>query len=133
GELVVAEPRLVRPGGHDQAVVAVGHLAPGGTGGQGAGVQVDVLDVTEHHRRVALGGEDVPGGRGDHALGEDAGRDLVEQRLEEVVPGAGHHRDRDGRVLEGLGGEQPAEAGPDDEDPVRGGSRKAHTVVNAVG
>ena len=43
------------------------------------------------------------GGGSDLALGQNARRDLVEQRLEQVVLGPGDYRDIDGRVLERLG------------------------------
>ena len=51
------------------------------------GLEVDVGDLAEEHPGVLLAGEDLAGRRGDLALGEDAGRHLVEQRLEEVVGG----------------------------------------------
>ena len=70
--------------------------------------------------------EDLAGRRGDLALGEDAGRDLVEQRLEQVVGGLGDHGDVDVAAPQRLGAEEPAEAGADDDDPVGG----AHGRVN---
>ena len=57
--------------------------------------------------------------RRDLALGQDPGRHLVEQRLEQVVRGAGDDGDLDVGPAQPLGPEQPAEAGPDDDDPVR--------------
>jgi hypothetical protein len=42
-------------------------------------------------------------GGSDLALGQYARRDLVEQRLEQVVLGPGDHRDVDGRILQRLG------------------------------
>ena len=56
--------------------------------------------------------------RGDLALGEDAGRHLVEQRLEQVVRGAVDQRDLDRRAPQRLGGEQPAEPRSDDHHAV---------------
>ena len=44
---------------------------------------------------VGLPAQDVADRRRDLALGEDPGRELVEQRLEQVVVGAVDHRDLD--------------------------------------
>jgi 56kDa selenium binding protein (SBP56) len=63
------------------------------------------------------------GGGSDLALGQNARCDLVEQRLEQVVLGPGDHRDIDGRVLERLGRDQPAETRTDDDDRGYGGLR----------
>ena len=52
-------------------------------------LEVDVDDLAEQHPGVLLAAEDLARRRRDLALGEDAGRDLVEQRLEQVVAGAG--------------------------------------------
>ena len=70
-------------------------------------------DLAEQHGGVLLAGQDLTGRRGDLALGEDAGRDLVEQRLEEVVGRLGDHGDVDVGPLERLGAEQPTEARAD--------------------
>jgi hypothetical protein len=117
GELVVAEVGLPGAGGDDQLVVGVHRgAAEDGRGDRAVG-QVDVGDLTEHHPGVLLPLEDLPRGRGDLALGQDAGGHLVEQRLEEVVAGPADQRDVHRGALEGLGGEQPAEPGPDDDHP----------------
>ena len=55
-------------------------------------LEVDVGDLAEQDPGVVLAAEDLAGRRGDLALGEDAGGDLVEQRLEQVVGGLGDHR-----------------------------------------
>jgi hypothetical protein len=60
--------------------------------------------------------QDVADRRGDVPLGEHPGRDLVEQRLEEVVVGAIDHHHLDRRAPQGLGGEQPGEPAADDDD-----------------
>src|SRR3954465_1609296 len=79
GEVVVAEVRLPGAGGDDQLVVGV-HGAPAEDGGGDRPVgQVDVDDLAEHHPGVLLAAQDLPGGRGDLALAEDAGGHLVEQ------------------------------------------------------
>ena len=56
--------------------------------------------------------------------GQDARRHLVEQRLEQVVVGAVHHRDVDVGVGQRAHRVEAAEAAADDDDPVR--ARTAH-------
>ncbi len=118
GELVVAEVGLPRAGGHDQRVVGHGGLAAEDLGGDRPVAEVDVGDRAQQDLRVLLAAEDLAGRRGDLALGEDPGRDLVEQRLEEVVGGLGHHGHLDVAATQLLGAEEPAEAGADDDHPV---------------
>jgi hypothetical protein len=117
GELVVAEVGLPGTGGDDQLVVLQHRRPAQHAGGDRAGGQVDVGDLTEHHAGVVLVAQDLPGGGGDLALGEDAGRHLVEQRLEEVVGGLGHEGDVDRGLPELLGCEEATEAGADDDHP----------------
>ena len=75
-------------------------------------------DLAEQDPGVALAGQHLARRRGDLALGEDAGRHLVEQRLEEVVGGLRDHRHVDVGAPQRLGAEEPAEAGTDHDDPV---------------
>ena len=118
GELVVAEVGLPGAGGHDQAVV-------GGVVGMTEQVrhddlagQVDMRDIAEQHLDVALPAQDDAGGRGDLAFGDDAGRNLVQQRLEEVMGGAGDQLDVDVGPFEFFRRVQPAESRSDHHDPV---------------
>src|SRR5690606_20743846 len=120
GELVVAEPRLLRAGGDDEVVVLVVVVDPQRVRGHPPLVQVDVGDRAEDHPRVALPGQDLARGRGDLARREDPGGHLVEQRLEQVVAGPGEHGDVDVVLAQGAGSEQAPEAGPDDEHPRSG-------------
>ena len=110
GEVVVAEVGLARPRGDDQRVVGRHRLPVEDVGGDGPVLQVDVGDLAEDHPGVLLRGQDLAGGRCDLALGEDAGRHLVQQRLEEVVGGLGDHGDVDIGAPERLGAEQATEA-----------------------
>ena len=57
------------------------------------------------------------GGR-DVALGEDAGGQLIQQRLEQMVVRAVDDRHVDVGAPQRLGGEQAAEPGADDHDAV---------------
>ncbi len=86
GELVMPEIRLPHPGGDDQVVVPEFELAaPGPDGDHAAAIGIDAghlghdaLDVLVPLEHAAQRGGDLP-------LGQDAGRALVEQRLEQVV------------------------------------------------
>ena len=82
------------------------------------GLDVDVLDLTEDHAQGRVVPQHVADGGRDLTLREDAGGHLVEQRLEQVVVGPVDEGDPHGRALEGAGGEQAAEAAPDDDDVV---------------
>ena len=62
--------------------------------------------------------QDVSRRRGDLPFGEDAGRDLVEQRLEEVVVRAVDQAHVHRRAPQEARREETAEARPDDDDPV---------------
>ena len=116
GEPVVAEVGLAGAGGDDQLVVGVhGGAAQHGRGDR-AGGEVDVGDLAEDDAGVLLAAQDLAGRGGDLALGQDAGRHLVEQRLEQVVAGLADQRDVDVGLAQPLGGEQPAESGADDDD-----------------
>jgi hypothetical protein len=88
GELGMAEIRLACPRGHDQAVVRDGRATVERVHHQQARIDVDVHHLAQEDRCVRLTAEDVAYWRRDLALGQDAGRHLVEQRLEEVMVGA---------------------------------------------
>ncbi len=100
-ELVVAEVRLTCAGGDDEGVVGrllvlvveapLDHLLS----------QVDVVDEAEQHLHVLLVTQDLAGGRGDLALRQHTRCHLVQQRLEQVMGGAGDECDVDISVLEG--------------------------------
>ena len=119
-ELVVAEVRLTGARGHDQAVVGhverhVGnparvHHPP---------VEVEAGDLGELDRDVPRVAEHVPQRRRDLAGWQDAGRHLVEQRLEEVVvaPVEQGHLDPADAPEEAARG-QPAEATAHHHDPM---------------
>ena len=118
GEVVVAEVRLAGAGGDDEAVVGRDGRLVQRVRGDGAALDVDLGDVAEDGAHVLVAGEDVAGRRGDVALGEDARRHLVQQRLEEVVAGPRDEGDLDVLAAQGLRGEEAAEAGSDDDDAV---------------
>ena len=134
-ELVVAEVGLSRAGRDDEGVVGRDALAPDRGVGDGARLEVDVGDLAEQHRGVLLPAQHLTRRGRDLALGEDAGRDLVEQGLEEVVRRAGDEGDIDVGALQPLRAEEAAEAGTDDHHPVsglRGGRAHVGSLVLVV-
>ena len=96
------------------------------------GLEVDVGDLAEQDAGVRCCGEHLAGRRGDLALGEDAGRHLVEQRLEEVVGGLRDHRHVDVGAAQRLGAEEPAEAGTDHDDAVPVGRSELSVFTSAI-
>ena len=129
GEVVVSEVRLARAGSHDQAVERGDVGVAQQLRANRLGLQVDPRHVAEENLRVLLLAQDHPGRRRDLALRDDAGRDLVQQRLKQVVGGARDHLDVDVGVLQPLGGGQSTETRSDDDHLVAiawSGSRMAH-------
>ncbi len=127
GELVVAEVRLVHPGGDDQAVV--GDLEVPEMGGRG-GVHDPLLEIEPRHlgqldADVLVAPDDVTQRRGDLPRREHAGGDLVQQRLEQVVVASIDQRDVDGRMGEMPDRQQPTEAPADDRRPGAAPTRPA--------
>ena len=94
-----------------------------GVDGEPARVEIDRTHVAEQHARVALAPQDVADGGRDVSLGEDAGGDLVQQRLEQVMVRSVDDRHVDVGPPQGLGHKQAAEARADDDDAVPRGGR----------
>ena len=116
------EVGLPRAGGHDKGVVGIGSgRAVGPDRGDDPALQVESGDGGQFHPDVAVAVQDVADRRRDLPFGQDPGRDLVQQRLEQVVVPAVDHGDVDVRPFEEPGGEQPAEAAADNDHPVCGG------------
>ncbi len=85
-ELVVAEVRLVGAGGDDQAVVGNLHLVDAQPfGDDHPAIEVEPVDLGQLHLHVLVLAQDVAQRWCDLPGRQDAGGDLVEQRLEEVV------------------------------------------------
>ena len=63
----------------------VDRRAVGALGANHPALEIEAGDLRQHHRGVPLEAQDVAQRRGDLPFGEDAGRHLVEQRLEQVV------------------------------------------------
>ena len=85
GPFVVAEPGVDRPGRQDEVIV----VDRAGIADADLALHlVDPFDLAEHHRDVLVRAEQRADRRGDVGRRQRRGRDLVEQRLEEVVVGA---------------------------------------------
>ena len=85
-----------------------------------ARLDVDLFDEGLQDGDVLLAAQNFARGGGDVALGEDARGHLVQQRLEEVVRGAGQDGDVGVGVLESTSGAQACETGTDDDNAVAG-------------
>jgi hypothetical protein len=77
------------------------------------GADVDRFVLHDAHAASAL--QDRTNRRGDVARREAAGRDLVEEGLEEVKVAIVDHGDARSRGREHFGGVEPAESTPDDD------------------
>jgi hypothetical protein len=97
--LVVAEIGVPRPSRDDQIVVRDAPLIDQHL----AGCSVDVGNPAENHLGVALPAQDGTDRLGDVGGRERCGRDLIEQRLKQVIVAAVDHRDLDGRAFQRLG------------------------------
>jgi hypothetical protein len=86
----------------------------------GATRDVDVLHVRHPHLDVPLIAEHVPDRRRDVGGRERRGRDLVEQRLEQVMIATVDQRDANRRTPQCAGAAQPGEAAAQNDD-VRSG------------
>ena len=115
--VVVAEVGVVGAGRDDERVV--GDRAAVGQQDL-ALLRVEADGLAEDDRRVALLAQDRAQRLGDLARRQRAGRDLVEQRLEQVeVAPVDEGQPTSGSMPRLLGRVQPGEAAADDDDPVR--------------
>jgi hypothetical protein len=119
-ELVLAEVGVCGTARDDERVVGQLERPPVRGGGQHHLVlEVQVVHVREQRAGVALLLDDAAQGRRDEPRRQDAGRDLVQQRLEQVVVGAVHHGDLDVVLLRQRPGDvEPPEPAAHDHDPV---------------
>ena len=81
--------------------------------------ELDVDGLRRDAAEVAVAAQDPAQRCGDLPLGQDAGRALVEQRLEQVVRRPVDEGHRHGRAAQCAGGEQPAETAADDHHAAR--------------
>ena len=117
--VVMAEIGVLRPGRQHQVIVALGCPKPGL---DPACRGIDAGHLVEQYRGVPLMAQHGPDRLGDIGRRQRRGRDLVQQRLEQVVVVAVDHRHVDGRPRQPASGFEPAEAGADNDD-ARPGAR----------
>ena len=122
-ELVVPEVRLVGAGGDDQAVVRDLQLVHAELPGlDHLAVEIEALDLGQLDLHVLVLAQHVPQRRRDLPGREDAGGDLVEQRLEQVVVPPVDQGDLDVELGEPPACRQPTESAPDHHDAVGHGA-----------
>ena len=108
---VMAEIGVARAGGEHQRVVGQGiavieqHALARG---------VDAAHVGKQRRHLLASAQQIADRPGDFRRRQRRGRDLVEQRLEQMMVAAVDQRDLDRRAGKPKGGFQPAETGADD-------------------
>ncbi len=116
--MVIAEVRLAGPRSDDQAVIRGFVTVAEQLRDDEFALQVDVRDIAEQNLNVVLTPQDHPRWRSDRAFGDDAGRHLVEHRLEQVMGGTSDQLDVDVGPFELLDRVQTTESRSDDHDPV---------------
>ncbi len=111
--VAVTEVRVLRSGGDDQPVVvdrsAVGDL-------DASCGDIDARGIREQHSHVPDAAQDPSDRRGDIAGRERRGRDLIQERLEDVMVATIDQRDANVRVAKSASSGQPAKAAADDDD-----------------
>ena len=75
---------------------------------------IDAADICEQRRHLLASAQQIADRPGNFRRRQRRGRDLVEQRLEQMMVAAIDQRDPDRRTGEAKGGLQPAETGADD-------------------
>ena len=110
--VVMAEVRVGRAGGHDQVVVrnlgAVRQM-------HGMLRGLDAIDLAEQNLDVPLSSQDPSDGRRDVARRQPGRRDLIEERLKDVMIAAIDDGDVDGGAAQCARGIQPTKSTTDDE------------------
>jgi hypothetical protein len=93
-----------------------------GVDGDLSGIEIDVHDFAKHNSRVPLVPKDVADRRSDVPLGENPRRELIEQRLKQVVIRPVDDGDLDIGAAQRFRGKESAESAADDHDlvPARG-------------
>ena len=126
-ELVVSEVGLAGTRSDDQAVVREVDLETrDALGVHDPLVEIETGDLDELRPHVLVLAEQVTEDGCDLTGREDAGRHLVEERLEEMVVAAVEQRHLGSCAREQTDRRQPAEATPHDHHPVSGGTGCRH-------
>ena len=119
----MAEIGMARAGGENQRVIgdSVAILEQ-----HALFVCVDAVHTGEQRRDLLAVAQEMADRPGDFGGGERGGRDLIQQRLEQMMVAAVDQRDPHRRAGKAEGGLQPAETGADDHDMVRLFRRARH-------
>jgi hypothetical protein len=120
---------MARVGGEHQRVV-----------GQGIAVVeqhallrgIDAVHIGEQRRHLRTPAHEVADRPGDLRGGQRCGRDLVQQRLEQMMVAAVHQCDLDRPAGEPKHGFEPAEAGADDHHAMGSVRRCHHRITTSV-
>ena len=113
---VMAEIGVPRAGGEDERVIGHGVIA---VEQHAAVLRVDADHSRKQRRHLGPVVHQIADRPGDLGCGQGSGRDLVEQRLKQVMVAAVDQGDLNRRALEPIGRLQPAEAGADDHHAMR--------------
>ena len=117
GKLVVTEVRLVHAGGHDETVVRdFDRVVERARREHDAPIEIESGDLGELDADVGVPLQRVAQRHCDLSLGEDAGCDLVQQGLEQVMVAAVEQHDIDGPATEQTARREAAETAADDHD-----------------
>src|SRR5579862_1641294 len=111
--VVVAKIGMCGTGGNNEVVVAE---LGSGSEGDAAARHIDSSDLVHQNFCVGLVAKDAAYGLGDIGRRQHRKRDLVKQRLKEMVVAAIDDRHGNGKVSQGTRGMQPSETTADDDD-----------------
>ena len=132
-ELRVPVIRLASAGGDDQAVVGDPTTSTNRVDGDLPGVEIDVHDFAKRNLRVPLVPKHAADRRRDVPLGENPGRELIEQRLKQVVIRPVDDGDLHIGAAQRFSGKQSAEPAADDHDLVPARRQRARRFrVNRI-
>jgi hypothetical protein len=120
---VMAEISVAHAGGENQRVVRHGVAA---FEQHAAVCCINASHCGEKGRNLRTVAQQVADRPGNLGGRKRRGRNLIEQRLEQMMVASVDQRDRNGRALEPIGGFQSAEAGADDHYAMRIWQRRGH-------
>jgi hypothetical protein len=115
-ELRVPEVRLGRARRDDQTVVRDLIALPKCFDSDAAGLQIDTGYFAKNNARIPLVTEKVADWGRNVALGQNPGRELTQQRLNQVVVSPINDGDSDVGTPQPLGRSEPTESATDDHD-----------------
>ncbi len=113
GPIVATEVTVGSAAGDDQVVVTDGRVV---VERDRLGLRVDADDLGQQHQKILLLAQDVADRRGDQRRRQPGGRDLVQQRLEQMMVAAIDERDLDRLACKRPRRREAAETAADDDD-----------------